>query len=87
MGERESGSLAIIEDGLTRSHIKNLHNLNHAVVKFKDGDGYLISRDGYIVKLNPDSEKVETEYKTSKSAIGFVVGDDLLLLQIMMIRV
>jgi len=74
--ERESGSLAIIEDGLTRSHIKNLHNLNHAVVKFKDGDGYLISRDGYIVKFNPDSEKVETEYKTSKSAIGFVVGDD-----------
>jgi len=74
--ERESGSLAVIEDGLTRSHIKNLHNLNHAVVKFKDRDGYLISRDGYIVKFNPESEKVEGEYKTSKSAIGFVIGDD-----------
>jgi len=74
--ERESGSLAIIEDGLTRSHIKNLHNLNHAVVKFKDRDGYLISRDGYIIKFNPESEKVEAEYKTSKSAIGFVIGDD-----------
>jgi len=74
--ERESGSLAIIEDGLTKSHIENLHNLNHAVVKFKDKDGYLISRDGYVIKFNPESEKVEAEYKTSKSAIGFVVGDD-----------
>ena len=74
--ERESSSLAVIEGGLTRSHIENLHNLNHAVVKFKDRDGYLISRDGYIIKFNPESEKVETEYKTSKSAIGFVIGDN-----------
>ena len=72
--ERESSSLATIEDGLPKSHIKNMHNLNHGVVKFKDQDGYLISRDGYVVKFNPITEKKEAEYKTSKSAIGFVIG-------------
>jgi len=74
--ERESGSLAVIEDGLTKSHIKNLHNLNHAVVKFRGRDGYLISRDGYVIWFDPEKEKVKREYKTSKSAIGFVIGDD-----------
>jgi len=72
--ERESSSVAIIEDGLTKSHIKNMHNMNHGVIKFDGEDGYLISRDGYIVKFNPMSEKIESEYKTSKSAIGFVIG-------------
>jgi len=72
--ERESQSVAVIEDGLTKSHIKNMHNLNHGVIKFDGKNGYLISRDGYIVKFNPITEKKEAEYKTSKSAIGFVIG-------------
>jgi protein NirF len=72
--ERESESLAIIEDGLARRHMKNMHNMNHGIVKFDKDDAYLISRDGYVVKFDPNSEKVEAEYKTSKSAIGFVIG-------------
>ena len=72
--ERESQSVAIIEDGLTKRHMRHMHNMNHGVIKFDGDDGYLISRDGYIVKFNPKSEKIEAEYKTSKSAIGFVVG-------------
>ena len=72
--ERENNSLAIIEDGLTKRHMNNMHNMNHGIVKFKDDDAYLISRDGYIVKFNPKTEKKESEYKTSKSAIGFVIG-------------
>ncbi len=74
--ERESNSVAIIEHGLTKSHMKDMHNMNHGVIKFKDKDGYLISRDGYIVKFDPMSEKKLEEYKTSKSAIGFVIGDN-----------
>jgi protein NirF len=74
--ERESGSLAVIEEGLVRSHMQGLHNLNHGIVKFKDKDGYLISRDGYVVKFDPCSQKIEAEYKTSKSAIGFVIGEN-----------
>jgi protein NirF len=72
--ERESESIAIINKGLTKSHMKNMHNMNHGIIKFDGADGYLISRDGYVVKFDPISEKVLNEYKTSKSAIGFVIG-------------
>jgi len=71
--ERESSSLAIIKNGIKQSEIKNMHNMNHGVVKFKDNDGYVISRDGYVVKFDPIKEKILAEYKTSKSAIGFVI--------------
>ncbi len=72
--ERESSSLAVIQDGLTRRHMEKMHNMNHGIIKFSGKDGYLISRDGYVVKFDPLTEKREAEYKTSKSAIGFVIG-------------
>ena len=68
--------MAVIEDGLTRRHMEHMHNMNHGVVKFKDNDGYAISRDGYVIKFNPITEKILAQYKTSKSAIGFVIGKD-----------
>ncbi len=72
--ERESSSVAVIQDGLTRRHMEKMHNMNHGIIKFKGKDAYLISRDGYVVKFDPKTEKKEAEYKTSKSAIGFVIG-------------
>lgn len=72
--ERESSSLAVIENGIKSSTIKNMRNMNHGVVKFEGRDGYVISRDGYVIKFDPEKEKIESEYKTSKSAIGFVIG-------------
>jgi protein NirF len=74
--ERESESIAIINKGLVKSHMENMHNMNHGIIKFDAKDGYLISRDGYVVRFDPVSEKVLNEYKTSKSAIGFVIGDN-----------
>jgi protein NirF len=76
--ERESQSVAVIVDGLVRSHMRHMHNMNHGVIKFDGKDGYLISRDGYVVKFNPKTEKKEAEYKTSKSAIGFTVGKNFI---------
>jgi protein NirF len=72
--ERESSAIAVIENDALKSKITGVHNMNHGVVKFDGKDGYLISRDGYVVKFDPLSEKVLAEYKTSKSAIGFVIG-------------
>lgn len=72
--ERENSSLATIVDKEKKSSINGMHNMNHGVVKFYDKDAYVISRDGYILKFNPDSEKILAQYKTSKSAIGFVIG-------------
>jgi protein NirF len=73
--ERENSSLAIIENGLKTANIKKMHNMNHGVVKFDKNDGYVISRDGYVIKFDPISEKILSQYKTSKSAIGFVIGE------------
>ena len=72
--ERETSSLAVIENGIKYSTIENMRNMNHGVVKFEGKDGYVISRDGYVIKFDPISEKIQAEYKTSKSAIGFVIG-------------
>ncbi len=72
--ERENSSLATIYGGLQRTHIEGMRNMNHGVVKFEGKDGYVISRDGYVIKFDPITEKITNEYKTSKSAIGFVIG-------------
>ncbi len=72
--ERESSSLAVIENGIKYSVMENMRNMNHGVVKFEGKDGYVISRDGYVIKFDPIKEKILAEYKTSKSAIGFVIG-------------
>ena len=76
--ERESESVAVIEDGLVRKHMEHMHNMNHGVMKFDGKDGYLISRDGYVMKFDPLTTQKEAEYKTSKSAIGFVIGKNYL---------
>jgi len=72
--ERESSSLAVIEDDKLLTHLDGMHNMNHGVLKFYGDNAYIISRDGFVVKFNPKTLKKEAEYKTSKSAIGFVIG-------------
>ena len=72
--ERETSSLAVIEEGKLTGKMPKMHNMNHGVVKFDGDDGYLISRDGFVVWFDPKTEKSLAEYKTSKSAIGFVIG-------------
>ena len=76
--ERENSALAVIKNNLLQNEIKNMHNFNHAVVKFKGKDGYVITRDGYVIKFDPIKEVKEKEYKTSKSAIGFIIGKNFL---------
>lgn len=71
--ERETSSLAVIENGALQTRIEGVRNTNHATVKFFEDDGYLISRDGYVVKFDPIRQIKTAEYKTSQSAIGFVV--------------
>ena len=73
--ERENSSLAVIENDKFKSRIENMRNMNHGVVKFFKEDGYAISRDGYVIRFNPKTEKILQEYKTSKSAIGFEISD------------
>jgi protein NirF len=74
--ERENSALAVIENNMFTNEIKDMHNFNHAVVKFRDNDGYVITRDGYVIKFDPIKETKVKEYRTSKSAIGFIIGDN-----------
>jgi len=74
--ERENSALAVIDYNLLVDEIKNMHNFNHAVVKFRGDDGYVITRDGYVIKFDPIHDKKLKEYRTSKSAIGFIIGDN-----------
>jgi len=76
--ERESSSIAIVEHGLPRAHLEGMHNMNHGVVKFDGKDGYVISRDGYIMKFDPIEVKKIKEYKTSDSAIGFTISKNFI---------
>ncbi len=71
--ERENSALAVIENHKFKNEIKNMHNFNHAVVKFIEDDGYVITRDGYLIKFDPIKEKKVKEVKASKSAIGFTL--------------
>ena len=74
--ERESSSLAVIDNQKLVGRIENMRDMNHGIVKFYKNDGYAITRDGYVIKINPKTLEIVAEYKTSKSAIGFVVEDD-----------
>ena len=76
--ERESSSLAVIENGLPKMHMEGMHNMNHGVVKFEGKDGYVISRDGWVVKFDPEKEVKLKEIKTSDSAIGFTITKNFL---------
>jgi len=71
--ERENSALSVIKNHKLVNEIKNLHNFNHAVVKFIENDGYIITRDGYLIKFDPIKEVKIKEVKASNSAIGFTL--------------
>ena len=67
--ERERGALAVIE-GNHISEIKDLGDLNHATLKFKDGRAYLVSRDGYLSLIDIKTRKILRRVKVGSSTIG-----------------
>ncbi len=68
--ERETGRLAVIEGDRVIKEIENLGNLNHATLKFYGGYGYLISRDGYLSKIDPQKAELVRKEKVGESTIG-----------------
>ncbi len=74
--EREDSALAVVENHKLKNEIKEMHNCNHAVVKFIENDGYMITRDGYLIKFDPIKEVKDKEKKVSNSAIGFTLDKD-----------
>ncbi len=70
MVERERGALAIVEDGKWAGEIPGLGDTSHTTVKFFEGKGYAVSRDGYVSKIDPQSHQVIRKVKVGNSGIG-----------------
>ncbi len=76
--ERENSALAVIQNHKLHGEIAGMHNCNHAVVKFKGDFGYVITRDGYLIKFDTRNDKKVAEVKASDSAIGFTLGKEFI---------
>jgi protein NirF len=68
--ERERESLSVIKNKKEFQTIKGLGNLNHATMKFKDGFGYVLARDGFISKIDVVNDQLVKKVKVGKSGIG-----------------
>lgn len=67
--ERERESLYVLDHG-NEKVIKDLGNLNHATMKFDNGFGYVLARDGYIAKIDIEKDELVKKIKIGKSGIG-----------------
>lgn len=68
--ERERRSLAVIKDGKWAGEIPDLGDTSHTTVKFSGGYGFAISRDGFVSKIDPKTNKVIKKAKVGNSGIG-----------------
>lgn len=73
--ERERSSLAVVENGRLVKRIEALGNMNHATVKFWRGYAYVISRDGYLSKIDTKRDELVKRVKVGKSSIGIDFTD------------
>jgi len=79
--EREAGSVLVIDssqDHKVLGRIKGLGVLHHASISFsRDGRyGYVISRDGFLSKIDLVKLKLVSKLKVGDSAIGLAVTQD-----------
>lgn len=79
--ERESGSVLVIDaaqDHKVLGRISGLGVLHHATISFsRDGRyGYVISRDGFLSKIDLIKLELAARIKVGESAIGLAVSQD-----------
>lgn len=67
--ERERESLFVLDHN-NEKIIDDLGNLNHATMKFRDSYGFVLARDGYISKVDIQTNKLLKKVKVGKSGIG-----------------
>jgi protein NirF len=77
--ERERGSVAIIEDGQKTQAIEGLGDLSHATIKFRKDHAYVISRDGFLAKIDTSTDAVVKKVKVGESGIGLTFFEDLIV--------
>ncbi len=74
--ERERGGISVIENLERSGEIRDLGNLNHAIVKTDGNYSYVISRNGYFSKVDNRYDRLVKKIKPGNSGIGFTfIGD------------
>ncbi|RPJ76351.1 MAG: NirF protein [Alphaproteobacteria bacterium] len=73
--ERERESLSVVKDQKEYKTIKDLGNLNHATMKFKNGYAYVLARNGFISKIDTSTDLLVKKVKIGKSGIGITFTD------------
>jgi protein NirF len=68
--QRDKGALAVLEGGARIAEIGGLGTLSHATVKFHRGAAYVVSRDGYLSKIDVATLKLLKKVKVGESGIG-----------------
>lgn len=74
--ERGRGNISVIEHGKRVRSIGKLGRLHHATIKFWRGFAFIISRDGWLSRIDTKTDRVVQQVKVGKSSIGFVVVDE-----------
>jgi len=74
--ERERGSVAVIAGDRVVGEIRNLGNLNHATLKFMNDYAYVVSRDGFISRIDTERDQLIKSVKVGESTIGFTFCGD-----------
>ena len=77
--ERERESL-FVSDQKNNKNITDLGNLNHATMKFKWGNGFLLARDGYLSKIDILNDALIKKVKIGKSGIGLTFTDKYIVI-------
>ena len=73
--ERERSALVVIENGEFKKEIKDIGNATHTTVKTDKNFAYAVSRDGYMSKIDKNSDRLIKKVKVGNSGIGFTILD------------
>ena len=76
--ERAGGSLVIISDNRLIGQIKHIGNGTHVIVYFGKRYGYSISRNGYLSKIDPKTDKIILQKKVSEDTVDFCLSKNLI---------
>ncbi|MBT9584823.1 NirF protein [bacterium] len=68
--------MAIIQDGKVTAEVSDLGDLSHATVKFHRGAAYVVSRDGWLSRIDAASRTPSARARVGQSSIGLTFLDN-----------
>ena len=76
--ERAGSSLGIISHNELKGQIKRIGNGTHVIVYFGKRYGYALSRNGYLSKIDPETDKIIGQKKVSEDTVDFCLSKNLI---------